>query len=320
MKAIWIALLLVCVSLGWSHAASAQTCSAAVSPVAFGSVSPVRNTVVNITGTITVSCTWTSGITLNQAQVCLNLTGGTPRNMLNGTKTLQYGLYSDSNHSIAWGATSAGTTPISVQLTRPGASGTSTVNVTVYGQIPGAQTLVKTVSNATTVYTEAIASSSTSLNYGGYTLGLLPACAVLASNGTFPFTVNASVINDCNISATNLAFLPNAGPLSSAISATGTIGVQCTNGDAYNVSLSSGANGTIANRKMKSAAGNVVSYQLYLDMGHTMLWGDGSAGSVMGFGTGTGATQSLTVYGLVPAQTTPAPGSYSDTVTATINF
>ena len=36
-------------------------------------------------------------------------------------------------------------------------------------------------------------------------------------------------------------------------------------------------------------------------------------------GLGTGAAQSYTVYGLVP-QATPRPGSYSDTVTATITF
>ena len=37
-------------------------------------------------------------------------------------------------------------------------------------------------------------------------------------------------------------------------------------------------------------------------------------------GLGTGAAQSYTVYGLVPPQAAPRPGSYSDTVTATITF
>jgi spore coat protein U-like protein len=313
----------LCVSsvfLGCSHSVLAQTCTAAVSTIAFGSVSPVRNTAINTTGTITVSCTWTSAVTFNQAQVCLNLTGGTPRSMLNGSKVLQYGLYSDSAHTVAWGATSAGTTPISTQLTRPGISGTTTQTVSVYGQVPAAQTTVKTVSNATTVYSEAIAGASTSLNYRGYTLGLLPACSQLSSNGTFSFSANASVINDCIVGATNVAFGSSAGPLSSAISANGTISVQCTNGDAYEVSLSSGNSGSLANREMKSVAGNLVNYQLYLDAAHTMPWGDGTSGSSASVGTGSGAVQSLTVYGVVPAQTSAAPGSYSDTITATINF
>ncbi|WZB69364.1 spore coat protein U domain-containing protein [Achromobacter xylosoxidans] len=37
-------------------------------------------------------------------------------------------------------------------------------------------------------------------------------------------------------------------------------------------------------------------------------------------GLGSGTVQNHTVYGRVPAQTTPRPGSYSDTVTATITF
>ncbi|WP_409528142.1 spore coat protein U domain-containing protein [Rhizobium sp.] len=37
-------------------------------------------------------------------------------------------------------------------------------------------------------------------------------------------------------------------------------------------------------------------------------------------GTGTGSPQTLTVYGRVPAQNTPAPGTYSDTVVVTVSY
>ena len=40
----------------------------------------------------------------------------------------------------------------------------------------------------------------------------------------------------------------------------------------------------------------------------------------MGGGTGTGAAQSITVYGQVPAQATPKPDTYQTTVTATVYF
>jgi spore coat protein U-like protein len=36
--------------------------------------------------------------------------------------------------------------------------------------------------------------------------------------------------------------------------------------------------------------------------------------------TGNGNAQVISVYGQVPAQTSPAPGTYSDTITATIVF
>jgi spore coat protein U-like protein len=37
-------------------------------------------------------------------------------------------------------------------------------------------------------------------------------------------------------------------------------------------------------------------------------------------GTGSGAQQTLSLYGRVPAQRTPAPGDYKDTVTVTLTF
>jgi spore coat protein U-like protein len=52
--------------------------------------------------------------------------------------------------------------------------------------------------------------------------------------------------------------------------------------------------------------------------------GAGSWGNTQGTdtlsGTGTGAQQTLTVYGEVPAQQTPSPDSYKSTVTATVYF
>ncbi len=50
------------------------------------------------------------------------------------------------------------------------------------------------------------------------------------------------------------------------------------------------------------------------------VWGDGSLGTGMVTGTGTGAVQSVPIFGSVPKQTTPSPGDYKDTVTATIYF
>lgn len=49
-------------------------------------------------------------------------------------------------------------------------------------------------------------------------------------------------------------------------------------------------------------------------------WGDGTAGTATVAGTGTGANQVIRMYGLVPAQTTPSPGEYKDTVMATLYF
>ncbi|WP_280527698.1 spore coat protein U domain-containing protein [Ciceribacter thiooxidans] len=37
-------------------------------------------------------------------------------------------------------------------------------------------------------------------------------------------------------------------------------------------------------------------------------------------GTGTGLTENVSVYGRVPAQSTPAPGTYTDTIVVTVTY
>jgi len=239
---------------------------------------------------------------------------------VNGTNQMQYDLYQNAGHSLAWGSIYYGTTPISLTLTKPGLGTTASTSVTIYGQITANQPTVPTVGNSSTTYTQNFGGATTSINYGFYLLGA-PSCASLtATQGTFAFSVAATVVNNCNISATNVSFAA-AGVLSSALNATGSITAQCTNGDAYRIALNGGASGNVAARQMaRSGGGGTVNYQLYVDSAHTSAWGDGTSGTAMAPGTGTGNQQVLNVYGVVPAQTSPVPGSYSDTITATISF
>ncbi len=321
MRAIRRALWMLGVSLVLLFAASgarAQSCQAVANPVGFGSVSPIANVAYTTTSTISVTCTWPAVSLTPDVLVCLNLGGTSPRSLVNGSNTLSYDLFRDSGHAQAWGSTYSGTTPISLTMTKP--SGTSlTTTVTVYGQISSSQPTVPTVNNASTTYTQTFGGNTTSINYGFYLL-VAPTCASLATGGTFPFTVTATVINNCNITATNVAF-GSAGVLSSALNATGAITTVCTNGDAFRIALNGGASGNVGARAMqRSGGGGTVNYQLYLDSNHSSAWGDGTGSTAMQAGTGSGTQQVFTVYGKAPAQSTPAPGNYSDTITATIYF
>jgi len=62
-----------------------------------------------------------------------------------------------------------------------------------------------------------------------------------------------------------------------------------------------------------------LGFQLYSDSAHTQVWGN-TIGTNTVTGTGTGTAQTLTVYGRVPQQSTPAAGTYTSTITATITF
>jgi spore coat protein U-like protein len=312
-------LVLCCVLLGMlPRHASAQSCTASPSALNFGPVSPISQAAVPATGSVTVSCTWPAVTLLPSVQVCLNMGGTTPRALSIGTNTLLYNLYQDAAHSVPWGATTLGTTPISLILNKPLTGTTASANVNFYGQVIANQPTVPTTGNASTVYSQTL--SQTSLSYGFFLL-LSPGCAALTTSaGSFGFMISATVVNNCLINATNIAFTAT-GVLSSALDASGSITTRCTNGDAYQIALNGGTSGNVAARTMvRSGGGGTVNYQLYTDAGRSQAWGDGSGGTTMPTGTGTGNAVVIQVYGRVPAQTTPAPGSYSDTITATISF
>jgi spore coat protein U-like protein len=320
MKRIAFVLLVFGALLGLPGHVNAQTCSATASAVNFGSVSPISLSAVSATGTVSVTCTWPAITLTPNVQVCLNLGGTSPRSLVSGTNQMQYDLYQNAAHSLAWGSVYSGTTPIPLTLTKPALGTSATQSVTVYGLIASNQPTVPTVGNSSTTYTQSFSGTLASINYGFYLLGA-PACASLTTTGgSFPFSVSATVVNNCNITTTNVSFTASS-VLSSALSAAGAITAQCTNGDAYRIALNGGTSGNVVARQMqRSGGGGAVNYQLYIDAANTTAWGDGTAGTTMETGTGSGNQQVISVYGVVPAQTTPAPGSYSDTITATISF
>ena len=68
-----------------------------------------------------------------------------------------------------------------------------------------------------------------------------------------------------------------------------------------------------------TSGGATINYSLYTDAGRTTVWGN-TVGTDAVSATGNGASQSYTVYGRVPAQTTPAPATYTDTITVTVTY
>jgi spore coat protein U-like protein len=150
--------------------------------------------------------------------------------------------------------------------------------------------------------------------------GLLASAPAFAQQTT-QFQVTLTIQAECRLtSATDLAF-GNTGVIQAALTSTSSIGVQCTNTTPYNIGLNAGAGAgaTVEARRMTSGAGATVTYQLFRDAARTQTWGN-TAGTNTLAGTGNGAVQTVQVYGLVPAQTTPAAGSYTDTVQVTVTY
>lgn len=142
------------------------------------------------------------------------------------------------------------------------------------------------------------------------------ACAT-GSEQSQHMPLSAAFADGCQIStATDMDF-GVASALSTAREQTSTINLRCPSGTAWRVTLNNGSHASGQNRRMAGPGGHL-GYQLYRDASRTQVWGANNPNSMSG--TGNNLTQSLTVYGRVPAQPVAAPGTYSDTVTITLTY
>ncbi len=144
--------------------------------------------------------------------------------------------------------------------------------------------------------------------------------AVYGATTTSSFTVQMTITASCTIVSASTLNFGSQGVLAANVDQSSTLQVQCTNTTPYNIGLNAGtgAGATVAIRKMTNG-GNTINYSLYTDSGRTIVWGN-TVGTDTVAATGNGAAQSYTIYGRVPAQTTPAPAAYSDTITVTVTY
>jgi spore coat protein U-like protein len=143
----------------------------------------------------------------------------------------------------------------------------------------------------------------------------------LATTATSTFTVSITLVATCTVnSASTLNFGNSVGILNVNVDQTSTISVTCSDTTPYDVGLDAGtaSGATVTTRKMTSG-GATVSYALYSNNGRTTNWGNTVSTDTV-TATGNGNAQSYTVYGRVPPQTTPAPGTYTDTITVTVTY
>jgi spore coat protein U-like protein len=145
-----------------------------------------------------------------------------------------------------------------------------------------------------------------------------PSAKASTSAGTFGSTITLQ--SNCQVVSSNTLNFGTQGILAANTDASASFAVQCTNTTPYNVGLDAGttAGGTIVTRLLTSGSATV-SYKIYSNAARTTNWGN-TVGTDTLSGTGSGSSQSLTVYGQVPVQATPAPATYNDTVTLTITY
>lgn len=106
------------------------------------------------------------------------------------------------------------------------------------------------------------------------------------------------------------------------LASTSQFTVRCNPNTSGQVTLTTGGSGTFTPRSMASG-GNTANYNLYLDPAGVMIWGDNSGGTISyQIFNGTPGDKTFTdfIYGIVPFGQDLAPGTYTDTVFATLSW
>ncbi|MEJ1937196.1 spore coat U domain-containing protein [Nostoc sp. NIES-2111] len=165
-----------------------------------------------------------------------------------------------------------------------------------------------------------------------FVAALLAPAALLAAPAwaetvTTQLTVSATVGSSCvvnSVSAINFGMLDPAVASIVGRTAPGSVSVTCPNGLTYRIyiPLDSGEGDTTRRMSLGNPQ-KFISYGLYTDTSANGLWptGPASAAGRQGTGNATAFTVTGKITGFtVPANSSLDPGTYSDTVTVTIDF
>ena len=297
-------LLLPLFCAGYGVGAQAATCSATFDTIEFGTdINILNGSAKDSAGSVTISCANLSPT--ESARVCIAVNPNSAAlDLASGLDRLKFDFYSDALRTAQWSYPQG---VVSVDLN----STNYQSRLSVYGRILAGQNTASVGS-----YTASIVPN---IRYAVYTSGgAQPPCATLSTQITTSITVNATVTATCSISTASMTFPPQT-IFTSDVAASSDLTVTCTNAAPYWVGLDNGSNPLSGQRRMKSKS-DYINYDLYIDNARQQRWGaTKDVDTVSGTGLATG--QRITVYGKIPKPTpSPAPGTYTDSVIATVNF
>lgn len=304
-----------------SAAVHAQGCwSPGATGMTFTAVSPDRAT--DATGSAQLTCQSVSRP--GYVRYCVYVGDGGPiagiaprwLTNYNGSR-MAYDLYADAARTQIIGPPpGGGGFPVYTgTLALPGSFLSTTVSIPVYGRVPAGQTLPPTVP-----YQSQISNTSIAWAYGAS--GYPASCTSGDATGStsFYFGVTATMASGCRISlASDLDFGAVTG-LPAAVDGSSIIVVRCPLGTPWSLALDDGLHAAAGARRMVSAAGQVLPYELYQDPGRSQRWGTAGVSLVTGTGAGETVPQTAPVYGRVPMLPSAKPGVYTDNVTAILTY
>lgn len=313
--------LALALALSCAAPARAQGCwSPGATGIAFAAVSPDKET--DAQGAVRLTCQ--SDAAPGFVRYCIYIGDGSPiagiaprwLTNYNGAQ-MAYDLYADAGRTQSIGPPPAGGgfSVYTSTLALPGGHLSSTATAPLYGRVPAGQILP-----ATALYQSQI--TNTSIAWAYSPTAYPPSCTSGTLNGvtSFYLGVTATAAAGCRISlATDLDF-GAAVDLSAARDQNSKILVRCPLGVPWAIALDDGLHSAAGTRRMQTAGGQLLAYELYQDAARSQRWGDLGAAVVTGVGAGETLPHTAIVHGRVPGQPIPKPGAYNDAVTATLTY
>ena len=100
------------------------------------------------------------------------------------------------------------------------------------------------------------------------------------------------------------------------LTSTARLRLNCPKGLRPQVIIGTGNSGRFAWRELRTSSQDALRYNVFQDAGMTVVWGDGTDGSLSFFSSGGNAQ--LVIYGKVPPGQDATPGDYTDVLTITV--
>jgi spore coat protein U-like protein len=125
----------------------------------------------------------------------------------------------------------------------------------------------------------------------------------------------------CTISTTSVSFGSYDVFASTPTDTTGTVSFTCSGNADVTITLSKGGSSTFNPRTLNGGS-DTLNYNLYRDAARTTIWGDGtgSTATYTQLSVPNNTAQNLTIYGRISAAQDVRAGTYTDSVTVTIDF
>mgnify|MGYP003582884323 CR=1 FL=1 len=231
------------------------------------------------------------------------------------SRTMPYNLYANAGRTQVIGPLGNGSYTTYVFTPQSAVQGQTTFTIPIYARasaasdLPGGQTFYSYGNNISVVWAAGTGAPPASCN----------SSAIQTGTETIQIQTQAVTSNSCavSVSATDMDF-GSTSSLAAARDSTSTIKLSCPPNTSWWLGLNNGLHATGTQRRMAGPAGDLVTYELYLDAARGQRWGS-TQGSDTFSGSG-GNPASVTVFGRVPAQPGVTPGAYSDTITVTLTY